>query len=65
MEPLHRELLRLPDLGVQPLDLPLMRSLCISPDASVEGARSLILKLLLPGVNLGVQSRNVMVHHRS
>ena len=40
------------DLGVQPLDLPLMRRLGVPPDARVEGARRLILKLLLPGVNL-------------
>ena len=38
--------------GVQPLDLPLVRRLRVPTDARVEGARRLILKLLLPGVNL-------------
>ena len=37
---------------MQPLDLPLMRRLRVPPDAEIEGARRLILKLLLPGVNL-------------
>src|SRR5579863_885420 len=37
---------------MQPLDLPLMRRLRAPPDARVEGARRLILKLLLPAVNL-------------
>jgi len=42
----------LADLGVQPLDLPLMRRLRVPSDARVEGARRLVQKLLLPGVNL-------------
>jgi hypothetical protein len=46
--PLDREL---PDLGVQSLNLPLMRRFRVPPDARIEGARRLILKLLLPGVN--------------
>ena len=37
---------------MQPLDLSLMRRLRVPPHAGVEGARRLILKLLLPGVNL-------------
>ena len=43
---LHRELT---DLGVQPLDLPLVRRFRIPPDTQVEGPRRLILQLLLPG----------------
>jgi len=39
---------RLPDLGVQPLDLPFVRGLRVPRHARVEGARRLILKLLLP-----------------
>ena len=34
-------------LGVQPLDLPLMRRLRVRPDAKIEGPRRLILRLLL------------------
>src|SRR6516165_5783725 len=37
---------------MQPLDLPLMRRLRVPPHTGLEGARRLILKLLLPGVNL-------------
>ncbi len=37
---------------MQPIDVPLVRRVRVPPDARVEGARSLILKLLLPGVNL-------------
>src|SRR4029077_18976946 len=42
----------MPDLGMQPLDLPLMRRIRVPPHTGVEGARSLILQLLLPSVNL-------------
>jgi hypothetical protein len=42
----------LPDLGVKTLDLPLVSRLRVPPDAGVERPRRLILKLLLPGVNL-------------
>ena len=37
---------------MQPLNLPLMRRLRVPPDARVKRARRLILKLLLPSVNL-------------
>jgi hypothetical protein len=37
---------------VQPLDLPLMRRLRVPTNARIKGTRRLILKLLLPGVNL-------------
>ena len=42
----------LSDLGVQPLDLPLVLGFAIPPDVRVEVPRGLVLKLPLPGVNL-------------
>ncbi len=38
--------------GVQPLDLPLMRRFRVPPHPGIERPPRLILKLLLPGVNL-------------
>ena len=51
---------------MQPLDLPFMRRFRIPPNARVEGPRGLILKLLLPGVDLVRMDFVALskVHHR-
>lgn len=47
--PLHRQL---PDLGVEVLDLFLRRLFRVKANIGVEGARRILQKLLLPGVDL-------------